>query len=202
MAFQPNNSISTTVHRDRNAHSRVAHDIQQKLIAPLSILSPPTIPSSITTTLTLTLTLILSATTILTSVTHPFTSSPRRPPPPLRSRSTRTDNIDSIVYIAESDAVRACRRLARRYGLLVGGSTGSVVAAIESLGPVLPSDARVVAIAPDLGDRYLDTIYQPNWVLDLFGEDALRSDEAAEATPAVPGPRSPESPSPVLSALR
>jgi hypothetical protein len=30
-----------------------------------------------------------------------------------------------------------------------------------------------VAIAPDLGERYLDTIYQTNWLQDLYGEDVL-----------------------------
>jgi cysteine synthase A len=33
-----------------------------------------------------------------------------------------------------------------------------------------------VAIAPDLGERYLDTIYQTNWLEDLYGEDVLSSD--------------------------
>jgi cysteine synthase A len=34
-----------------------------------------------------------------------------------------------------------------------------------------------VAIAPDLGERYLDTIYQSNWVRDLYGDDVLDIDE-------------------------
>ena len=33
-----------------------------------------------------------------------------------------------------------------------------------------------MALAPDLGERYLDTVYQDNWVQDLYGEDALRSE--------------------------
>ena len=32
------------------------------------------------------------------------------------------------------------------------------------------------AIAPDLGERYLDTLYQSNWVSDLFGDDVLDMD--------------------------
>jgi cysteine synthase A len=36
-----------------------------------------------------------------------------------------------------------------------------------------------VAIAPDLGERYLDTVYQTNWVHDLYGEDVLASPERA-----------------------
>ena len=42
-------------------------------------------------------------------------------------------------------------------------------------------DLTAVAIAPDLGERYLDTVYHTNWVLDLYGEDVLSS---AELTPA------------------
>ncbi|MCU1671428.1 MAG: 2,3-diaminopropionate biosynthesis protein SbnA, partial [Blastococcus sp.] len=50
-----------------------------------------------------------------------------------------------------------------------------------------------VTIAPDLGERYLDTIYQPNWVADLYGEDALRLDKGVEAESVVPEPWSPSS---------
>ena len=35
-----------------------------------------------------------------------------------------------------------------------------------------------MAIAPDLGERYLDTVYQTNWLQELYGADvlALRSE--------------------------
>jgi cysteine synthase A len=36
-----------------------------------------------------------------------------------------------------------------------------------------------VAIAPDLGERYLDTVYQTNWLQDLYGDDVLSSEELA-----------------------
>ena len=39
-----------------------------------------------------------------------------------------------------------------------------------------------VAIAPDLGERYLDTIYQSNWVADLYGADVLCTDELEDAS--------------------
>jgi cysteine synthase A len=38
-------------------------------------------------------------------------------------------------------------------------------------------DITAVALAPDMGERYLDTVYQTNWVQDLFGEDALVLDK-------------------------
>ena len=40
-------------------------------------------------------------------------------------------------------------------------------------------DLTAVAIAPDFGERYLDTIYQSNWVADLYGADVVRSDGLA-----------------------
>ena len=33
-----------------------------------------------------------------------------------------------------------------------------------------------MAIAPDLGERYLDTVYQTNWIQDIYGKDVLSSD--------------------------
>jgi cysteine synthase A len=41
-----------------------------------------------------------------------------------------------------------------------------------------------VAIAPDLGERYLETIYQTNWVRDLYGEDAVDSQALTSASQA------------------
>ena len=38
-----------------------------------------------------------------------------------------------------------------------------------------------VAIAPDLGERYLDTIYQTNWVHELYGEEVLDPPELLPA---------------------
>ena len=37
-----------------------------------------------------------------------------------------------------------------------------------------PRELTAVAIAPDLGERYLDTIYQTNWVQDIYGDDVLQ----------------------------
>jgi N-(2-amino-2-carboxyethyl)-L-glutamate synthase len=118
--------------------------------------------------------------------------------PPLLDESY----VDEVTWVEEKDTIRTCHRLARR-GFLFGGSTGTAVSgAVDWLARHDAEGLTAVTISPDLGDRYLDTVYQPNWVQDLFGEDALHHDEAAPAQPVVPEPRSPDSPSPVLSALR
>jgi N-(2-amino-2-carboxyethyl)-L-glutamate synthase len=85
--------------------------------------------------------------------------------------------IDEVVRVEEADTIRACHRLASR-GFLFGGSTGTVVSG--AMGWLAQHDApelTAVAIAPDLGERYLDTVYQTNWLQDLYGTDVLRDVE-------------------------
>ena len=86
--------------------------------------------------------------------------------PPLLDESF----VDEVVHVEEADAIRTCHGLARR-GFLFGGSTGTVVSGAAAW--LDSRDARgltSVAIAPDLGERYLDTVYQSNWVQDLYGD--------------------------------
>lgn len=84
------------------------------------------------------------------------------------------DAFDDLVLVPEVDAVRACRSLAAR-GLMFGGSTGSVVSgALRWLDEHDPRRALTsVCISPDMGERYLTTIYDDSWVLEYLGHDAL-----------------------------
>jgi N-(2-amino-2-carboxyethyl)-L-glutamate synthase len=86
--------------------------------------------------------------------------------------------LHDVVLVEEADTIRACHRMARS-GFLFGGSTGTVVSgAMEWLARNDDDrDLTAVAIAPDLGERYLDTVYQTNWVEGLYGADALSSVE-------------------------
>jgi N-(2-amino-2-carboxyethyl)-L-glutamate synthase len=89
--------------------------------------------------------------------------------PPLLDESY----VDEVVHVEETDTIRACHRLARR-GFLFGGSTGTVVSgAMRWLARQGGRELTAVAIAPDLGERYLDTIYQPNWLQAIYGQDVL-----------------------------
>jgi cysteine synthase A len=65
--------------------------------------------------------------------------------------------------VAETATIATCRALARQ-GLLLGGSSGTVLAGLASYASRIPAGACVVAISPDLGDRYADTIYNDDWV--------------------------------------
>jgi len=72
--------------------------------------------------------------------------------------------IDRIVPVADADAYRAARLLAKREGLLVGITSGAAVyAAAMLLRMSAYAGKTVVALLPDTGERYLST--------KLFAED-------------------------------
>ncbi|MCQ4210965.1 2,3-diaminopropionate biosynthesis protein SbnA [Streptomyces longispororuber] len=92
-------------------------------------------------------------------------------PPPLLDPSY----VDDVVRVEEKDAVQVCRRLAAR-GFLFGGSTGTVISgASQWLERHGRRGLTAVAIAPDLGERYLDTVYREGWP-----PDAVRAEPVPE----------------------
>ena len=90
--------------------------------------------------------------------------------------------LHAMEVIDERTTIGMCRYLARHQGFLGGGSTGTVLAAVRAWKPRLPRDAVVVAISPDLGERYLDTIYNDDWVQARFGH--VPASDFAPATAA------------------
>jgi cysteine synthase A len=90
----------------------------------------------------------------------------------LRPKLADFANPDRVVAIKEEKTVEACLSFVRNYHLLVGGSTGTVLAAIQQLGPEFSPGETIVAISPDLGEKYLDTIYDPDWVTNVIGRNS------------------------------
>ncbi|MDQ7903620.1 2,3-diaminopropionate biosynthesis protein SbnA [Phytohabitans sp. ZYX-F-186] len=74
------------------------------------------------------------------------------------------------VYVSDLECVVACRTLTIREAILAGGSSGATVAALEKVAPRIPRGSTCVLVFPDGGDRYLDTIYNDEWVTAHFGE--------------------------------
>ncbi|MEV4920153.1 2,3-diaminopropionate biosynthesis protein SbnA [Streptomyces tirandamycinicus] len=102
--------------------------------------------------------------------------------PPLLDESY----VDEVIRVEERDTIRTCHRLARR-GFLFGGSTGTVVSgAMGWLAEHGDGPRTAVAIAPDLGERYLDTVYQTNWLQGLYGDDVLDPELTATGSWSLP----------------
>jgi cysteine synthase len=68
------------------------------------------------------------------------------------------DVVDEVLTVDDEDALECARRAALREGVLVGISAGAALwAAIEVGGRPEHAGARVVAILPDSGERYVST---------------------------------------------
>jgi N-(2-amino-2-carboxyethyl)-L-glutamate synthase len=72
--------------------------------------------------------------------------------------------------MTDLECVVGCRRLAAQESMLVGGSSGAVIMAVDRMKNEIPEDSVCVAIFHDRGERYLDTIYSDEWVREHFGE--------------------------------
>ncbi len=76
------------------------------------------------------------------------------------------DAIHSAYVVPEALAYSCCRALARREGLLLGSSTGAIVAAGLHFAASLPDGAQILMLNPDRGDRYLETVYNDDWIAE------------------------------------
>ncbi|MBF6330709.1 PLP-dependent cysteine synthase family protein [Nocardia transvalensis] len=83
--------------------------------------------------------------------------------------------LDEGVKVADVDAFATTRAVARKVGLLIGGSAGGSVHAALTRLEEFPPGSTVVTIVCDGGEKYLDTVFDDDWMKD---RDLL--DESAE----------------------
>lgn len=69
-----------------------------------------------------------------------------------------TDIYSSIERVTNEEAIDMTRRLAAEEGVLVGLSSGAAASAALKVAQRLGKGKKVVAIAPDTGERYLSTV--------------------------------------------
>lgn len=88
--------------------------------------------------------------------------------------------IDTAYNVSDSLAFSTCHALARREGLLLGASTGAIVAAGLRMAHDLPDGSKILMINPDRGDRYLHTVYSNAW-LEENGTQLLQGEDLEKA---------------------
>jgi cysteine synthase A len=83
--------------------------------------------------------------------------------------------IDQVIHIDDYESAIACRELVHREGIFAGGSSGSAIAAIQRLcAGNKQKPQRILTILPDRGDRYLDTVYDDDWLTRVKAAHLLR----------------------------
>ncbi len=77
--------------------------------------------------------------------------------------------VDRCIHVSDLDCVVGCRLLVRQEGILAGGSSGGVLMAVNQVRNQIPDGSHCVAIFPDRGERYLETVFSDSWVAEHFG---------------------------------
>ena len=100
--------------------------------------------------------------------------------PKLAADAVDAHDVDRIITVAGSDAMRSSRELAQKEGILVGISAGATFFAALEVCKSADKGATVLCMLPDTGERYLST--------PLFGDIAAdMSDDELAIMRSTPG---------------
>jgi cysteine synthase A len=95
--------------------------------------------------------------------------------------------VDDVVIVPEAETIAMCHWLLDRHGWLLGGSTGTVLAGVRRWARHIEAGSTVVTISADLGERYLDLVYDDDWLARHFpGSAGPRPREAAPRSVDLP----------------
>src|SRR5262249_34163990 len=74
--------------------------------------------------------------------------------------------VDEWIRVGDAESFHTARALARREGILAGGSTGTNVAAALRYAQRLTRDHLVVTLVCDTGRNYLSKFFDDSWLAD------------------------------------
>ncbi|NOI81061.1 PLP-dependent cysteine synthase family protein [Vibrio tubiashii] len=84
-------------------------------------------------------------------------------PPPALKRC----EFDYAYNVSDVLSFSMCHHLAQKEGLLLGASSGAILCATLAYAHQRHAQGKsIVVINPDRGDRYMDTVYNPEWLSD------------------------------------
>lgn len=74
--------------------------------------------------------------------------------------------IDDFQIVSEAESIEMCHFILTEYSYLIGGSSGAILTAINKYFErnEVVANRRVLAVFPDSGERYIDTIYNQDWL--------------------------------------
>lgn len=72
--------------------------------------------------------------------------------------------VDEMIRVSDKESFNIARRLAREEGLLVGGSSGTAVAAALKYAARLSEPKTIAVLCPDTGRNYINKIYSDTWM--------------------------------------
>ena len=96
---------------------------------------------------------------------------------------------DEVHWLTPAEVFKATHDLHRKHGLFMGPTSGAAYRVAKWWAQANPGK-KVVALFPDEGNRYVETVYDPDWLQAVTGwGDPVRQDPMTVDTPQAPIPR-------------
>ena len=99
--------------------------------------------------------------------------------PKLTGDAMATNRVSEVLRIANAEAMRCSRELARREGIFVGISSGGTFAAALRVAAKAPKKSTILCMLPDTGERYLSTPLFADISVDMTEEEV----QISQSTP-------------------
>src|ERR1700730_11153813 len=80
-------------------------------------------------------------------------------------KTVKSQLVDEWIRVGDAESFHIARNLARREGMLLGGSSGTAVAAALRYARRLGKDQLVVALCADTGRNYLSKLFDDSWLV-------------------------------------
>lgn len=74
------------------------------------------------------------------------------------------ENIDYVFKVPDEAAFRTARAFAKNEGILMGPSSGACALVALNMAQQLKNDERIVCMVSDGGDRYIQTLFNDEWM--------------------------------------
>ncbi|RJQ32831.1 MAG: cysteine synthase family protein [Actinobacteria bacterium] len=74
------------------------------------------------------------------------------------------DLVDEYIKVSDQESFSITRKLAKQEGLLVGGSSGTALAAAIKYAKKVDKKEMIVVVMPDTGRNYLSKIFSDSWM--------------------------------------
>src|SRR5437016_5000032 len=81
-------------------------------------------------------------------------------------RTLNSQLVDDWIRVSDAESFHTARSLARREGMLLGGSSGTAVAAALRFAQRLTAEHLVVALCADTGRNYLSKFFDDSWLAE------------------------------------
>jgi N-(2-amino-2-carboxyethyl)-L-glutamate synthase len=89
-----------------------------------------------------------------------------------RPEITTLENVSKVVTVSEPDTIQMCHEILTEYRLFIGPSTGTILQGVRQYFNEHPTEKSqsIVAISPDFGDKYIDTVYNDAWIRSHYSD--------------------------------